>query len=138
MLRKPSYRKRAFLTIALTFFCQCSGMLGTYNTYDRGTGCFENTRIGLSLHAKTHPTKLCFTRHLYISSVRRIFYPYQGYSIESSNQTITVIQNYGPTLHKNLGFSPVRQLLYLATWFTLTLGINVMAILLVDLFPRNK
>jgi hypothetical protein len=37
-----------------------------------------------------------------------------------------------------LGFSPAEQLLYLATWLNLTLIINVMATLLVDLFLRNK
>lgn len=51
---------------------------------------------------------------------------------------VLVINNYGPTLYKNLGFSPVKQLLYPAAWLTLTLGINTMAIPLVDLFPRNK
>ncbi|ORY03954.1 MFS transporter [Clohesyomyces aquaticus] len=76
MFKKPSYRKRAFLAIGLTFFIQCSGVL--------------------------------------------------------------VINNYGPTLYKNLGFSPVKQLLYPAAWLTLTLGINIMAIPLVDLFPRNR
>jgi len=76
MFKKPSYRKRAFLAMGLTFFVQCSGVL--------------------------------------------------------------VINNYGPTLYKNLGFSPVKQLLYPAAWLTLTLGLNIMAIPLVDLFPRNK
>lgn len=51
---------------------------------------------------------------------------------------VLVINNYGPTLYKNLGFSPVKQLLYPAAWLTLTLGINMMAIPLVDRFPRNK
>ncbi|KAI5366805.1 hypothetical protein CUC08_Gglean010066 [Alternaria sp. MG1] len=76
IFRKPSYRKRAFYTLGLTFFCQCSGVL--------------------------------------------------------------VINNYGPTLYKNLGFSPVKQLLYPAAWLTFSLGTNIMAIPLVDLFPRNK
>ncbi|KAH7084273.1 MFS transporter [Paraphoma chrysanthemicola] len=51
---------------------------------------------------------------------------------------VLVINNYGPTLYKNLGFSPVQQLLYPAAWLTLALGLNAMAIPLVDLFPRNK
>jgi hypothetical protein len=51
---------------------------------------------------------------------------------------VLVINNYGPTLYKNLGFSPVKQLLYPAAWLTLTLGINAMAIPIVDWFPRNK
>ncbi|KAF2178118.1 hypothetical protein K469DRAFT_695755 [Zopfia rhizophila CBS 207.26] len=45
--------------------------------------------------------------------------------------------DYGPTLYKNLGFSPVRQLLYPAAWLTLALGVNAMEIPLVDRFPCN-
>jgi hypothetical protein len=37
-----------------------------------------------------------------------------------------------------LGFSPVKQLLYPAAWLTTALGINIMAIFVVDLFPRQK
>jgi hypothetical protein len=37
-----------------------------------------------------------------------------------------------------LGFSPVKQLLYPAGWLTMALGINIMAIWTIDLFPRNK
>ncbi|KIX01162.1 uncharacterized protein Z518_08887 [Rhinocladiella mackenziei CBS 650.93] len=51
---------------------------------------------------------------------------------------VLVINNYGPTLYANLGFSPVKQLLYPAAWLTLTLGINIMAMATVDLFPRNR
>lgn len=51
---------------------------------------------------------------------------------------VLVINNYGPTLYKNLGFSPVKQLLYPAAWLTTALGINIMAIGVVDRFPRNK
>ncbi|KAF2742385.1 MFS transporter [Sporormia fimetaria CBS 119925] len=76
MFRKPSYRKRALITIGTTFFIQCSGVL--------------------------------------------------------------VINNYGPTLYRNLGFSPVKQLLYPAAWLTFTLGMNIFAIFIVDGFPRNK
>ncbi|KAF2491009.1 MFS transporter [Lophium mytilinum] len=76
MFTKPSYRKRAFLAMGLTFFIQCSGVL--------------------------------------------------------------VINNYGPTLYKNLGFSPVKQLLYPAGWLTFALGLNIVAIFVVDRFPRNK
>jgi hypothetical protein len=46
--------------------------------------------------------------------------------------------DYGPTLYANLGFSPVKQLLYPAAWLTFALGINAMAIPIVDYFPRNK
>ncbi|CAO2648550.1 Nn.00g078170.m01.CDS01 [Neocucurbitaria sp. VM-36] len=51
---------------------------------------------------------------------------------------VLVINNYGPTLYKNLGFSPTLQLLYPAAWLTLAFGLNALAIPLVDLFPRNK
>lgn len=51
---------------------------------------------------------------------------------------VLVINNYGPTLYKNLGFSPVKQLLYPAAWLTFALGVNAMAIPLVDKFPRNR
>ena len=46
--------------------------------------------------------------------------------------------DYGPTLYKTLGFSPVKQLLYPAAWLTLALGINALAMLTVDMFARNK
>lgn len=32
--------------------------------------------------------------------------------------------DYGPTLYRNLGFSPTKQLLYPAAWLTLALGLN--------------
>lgn len=51
---------------------------------------------------------------------------------------VLVINNYGPTLYKNLGFSTIEQLLHPAAWLTLALGMNAVAIPLVDLFPRNK
>lgn len=51
---------------------------------------------------------------------------------------VLVINNYGPTLYRNLGFSETKQLLYPAAWLTLALGLNAMASLLVDHFPRNK
>ncbi|KAK3065559.1 hypothetical protein LTS18_000036 [Coniosporium uncinatum] len=51
---------------------------------------------------------------------------------------VLVINNYGPTLYATLGFSPVKQLLYPAAWLTFALGINIGAIFIVDLFPRNK
>jgi MFS family permease len=51
---------------------------------------------------------------------------------------VLVINNYGPTLYKNLGFSPVKQLLYPAAWLTTALGFNIMAIFVVDMFPRQK
>ncbi|GIZ41863.1 hypothetical protein CKM354_000515200 [Cercospora kikuchii] len=76
IFRKPSLRKRLWLTIGTTGFIQCSGVL--------------------------------------------------------------VINNYGPTLYRNLGFSETKQLLYPAAWLTLAVGLNAMASLLVDHFNRAK
>ena len=76
IFRKPSLRKRLWLTVGTTGFIQCSGVL--------------------------------------------------------------VINNYGPTLYKNLGFSETKQLLYPAAWLTLALGLNCMASLIVDHFSRPK
>lgn len=95
IFRKPSLRKRTWITLATTGFVQCSGVL--------------------------------------------------------------VINNYGPTLYRQLGFGVERQLLYPAAWLTLALGLNgmhqkladphelnvadvlstAMASLMVDHFPRN-
>jgi MFS family permease len=49
-----------------------------------------------------------------------------------------IILDYGPTLYKNLGYSPEKQLLYPAAWLTMALGPNLLAIWIVDKFPRNK
>ena len=46
--------------------------------------------------------------------------------------------DYGPTLYKTLGFSVVKQLLYPAGWLTFACGLNAIAMLLVDRFPRPK
>lgn len=54
--------------------------------------------------------------------------------IEPSTNTHT---DYGPILYRNLGFDAVKQLLYPAAWLTLTQGLNIMAMFLVDLFPRQ-
>lgn len=51
---------------------------------------------------------------------------------------VLVINNYGPSLYASLNFSPVKQLLYPAAWLTFALGLNAMAMLVVDRFPRNK
>ncbi|KIX98805.1 uncharacterized protein Z520_05266 [Fonsecaea multimorphosa CBS 102226] len=51
---------------------------------------------------------------------------------------VLVINNYGPSLYKSLDFSQVKQLLYPAAWLTFALGMNVMGMLVVDRFPRNK
>lgn len=51
---------------------------------------------------------------------------------------VLVINNYGPTLYKQLGFSEVKQLLYPAAWLTFGVGLNVMAMPLVDRFPRPQ
>jgi Sugar (and other) transporter len=49
-----------------------------------------------------------------------------------------VINNYGPSLYRSLGFSQVKQLLYPAAWLTLALGVNVIAMYFVDRYPRNR
>lgn len=51
---------------------------------------------------------------------------------------VLVINLYGPSLYKQLGFSPIKQLLYPAAWLTFTLGANAIAIPFIDAFPRNK
>ncbi|KAK4892734.1 hypothetical protein LTR27_008833 [Elasticomyces elasticus] len=51
---------------------------------------------------------------------------------------VLVINNYGPTLYKDLGFSPTQQLLYPAAWLTFAWGMNAVAMLLIDRFPRPK
>ncbi|RDW74860.1 hypothetical protein BP6252_06002 [Coleophoma cylindrospora] len=76
IFKKPSYRRRAFLAIATTFFVQCSGVL--------------------------------------------------------------VINNYGPTLYKTLGYTTVMQLIYPSIWLTVGIVFTALAIPLVDRFPRPK
>lgn len=51
---------------------------------------------------------------------------------------VLVINNYGPTLYKNLGFSPQLQLLYPAAWLTFALACNVAGCVFIDMFPRPK
>jgi len=51
---------------------------------------------------------------------------------------VLVINNYGPTLYRNLGFTVSKQLLYPAAWLTFALGMNTTGIFVVDLLPRNK
>ena len=45
---------------------------------------------------------------------------------------VLVINNYGPSLYSQLGFSTVKQLLYPAAWLTFALGLNAMAMLFVS------
>lgn len=49
-----------------------------------------------------------------------------------------VINNYGPTLYKSLGFGPVKQLLYPAAWLVFALGMNVVGMFLIDRFNRPR
>ncbi|OQV04830.1 hypothetical protein CLAIMM_09654 [Cladophialophora immunda] len=49
-----------------------------------------------------------------------------------------VINNYGPSLYRNLGYSTVKQLVLPAAWITCALGLNILAMALVDRFPRPK
>lgn len=51
---------------------------------------------------------------------------------------VLVINNYGPTLYKQLGFSPVKQLLYPAAWLVFAWGMNIVGMFLVDRFNRPK
>ncbi|KAK5095207.1 hypothetical protein LTR70_003635 [Exophiala xenobiotica] len=51
---------------------------------------------------------------------------------------VLVINNYGPTLYANLGFSTVKQLLYPALWLVFALFMNIMGMFLVDRFSRPK
>ncbi|KAK4569540.1 hypothetical protein LTR86_003303 [Recurvomyces mirabilis] len=51
---------------------------------------------------------------------------------------VLVINNYGPTLYKQLGFSPVKQLLYPAAWLTFAFFMNLAAPFFVDRFPRQQ
>jgi MFS family permease len=49
-----------------------------------------------------------------------------------------VINNYGTTLYKTLGYSTVQQIIYPAAWLTFAVGMNAIAMLFVDRFPRPK
>lgn len=49
-----------------------------------------------------------------------------------------VINNYGPSLYAQLGFSQVKQLLYPAAWLTFAFGMNAVGMFLVDRFPRPQ
>ncbi|OAP56584.1 hypothetical protein AYL99_08696 [Fonsecaea erecta] len=51
---------------------------------------------------------------------------------------VLVINNYGPLLYRSLGFSPAKQLIYPAGWNTLSVGLNIIGMILVDRFPRPK
>jgi hypothetical protein len=48
------------------------------------------------------------------------------------------IQDYDPTLYKNLGFTVAKQLLYPAAWLTFTLGMNLMTVFIIDRLPQNR
>jgi MFS family permease len=51
---------------------------------------------------------------------------------------ILVVNNYGPLLYANLGFGTSTTLLYGAAWLTFALGLNALASLSNDQYPRNK
>lgn len=51
---------------------------------------------------------------------------------------VLVINNYGPILYKTLGYSTVQQIIYPAAWLTFAVGLNAIAMLFVDRFPRPK
>jgi hypothetical protein len=50
---------------------------------------------------------------------------------------VLVINNYGPSLYKGLGFSPEQQLEYPAAWLTFGVGCAIMAVGITDRFPRH-
>ena len=99
MIRKPSYRKRALLTLGTTGIVQVCRIP-------------QSRWLSAFLIGKTADVAQC--------------------------SGVLVINNYGPSLYKQLGFSPVKQLLYPAAWLMWALGPNVFAMLIVDRFPRNK
>lgn len=51
---------------------------------------------------------------------------------------VLVINNYGFSIYKALGYSPVKQLLYPAAWLVFALGMNVVGMFLVDRFNRPR
>jgi sugar porter (SP) family MFS transporter len=51
---------------------------------------------------------------------------------------ILVINNYGPTLYKALGFGVNEQFLYQGGWITLAFGCGCLALFVVDFVPRPK
>jgi hypothetical protein len=51
---------------------------------------------------------------------------------------ILVVNNYGPELYANLGFDTATTLLYGAAWLTFALGLNSLASLSNDHYPRNR
>lgn len=52
--------------------------------------------------------------------------------------TTDSVIDYSPLLYKNLGYGLVKQLLYPSAWLTWTLGLAIIAIPLIDRFPRDK
>ncbi|OQV08484.1 hypothetical protein CLAIMM_12748 [Cladophialophora immunda] len=47
-----------------------------------------------------------------------------------------LINNYGPTIYKSLGFSVTKQLLYQCGWLTLAFGGGMLSLYVVDTMPR--
>ena len=51
---------------------------------------------------------------------------------------ILVINNYGPSLYKGLGYNTQTTLLYGAAWLTFALGLDAIAMFINDHYPRNR
>jgi hypothetical protein len=54
-----------------------------------------------------------------------------GRNISLTVLGVLVINNYGPSLYQQLGFSQVKQLLYPAAWLTFATGMNAVAMFFV-------
>lgn len=66
------------------------------------------------------------------------FFPLSMQTFHANYAQVLVINNYGPSLYAQLGFSPVKQLLYPAAWLTFAFGMNILGMVFVDRFPRPK
>ncbi|KAH0842938.1 MFS transporter, SP family, sugar:H+ symporter [Fonsecaea pedrosoi] len=68
---------------------------------------------------------------------RRCFYA-MGYIVITQCIGELVINNYSPSLYAGLGYGPVKQLLYSSAWITQSVGFVVIAMILIDRFPRPQ
>lgn len=51
---------------------------------------------------------------------------------------VLVINSYSTILYASLGYDPSKQLLLLALWTSVSLGLTIIGALVIDKFPRNK
>ncbi|OAL33749.1 hypothetical protein AYO20_06925 [Fonsecaea nubica] len=68
---------------------------------------------------------------------KRCFYA-MGYIVITQCIGELVINNYSPSLYAGLGYGPVKQLLYSSAWITQSVGFVVVAMVLIDRFPRPQ